>query len=350
MVAGESSQQFTETIVTTVECVSIDSGINLINSYISKQVNLAHTKIIVISEELAVEGISNYMSTFANNIEVRPDCNIIISRCNAEDFLNNSKPGLETLSARYYEQILNSSQYTGFTTNTTLSSFYSAYQCYSCEPVAILGGINSNSTHNVDLNQSYVDIDSSYKADETPIKNKTNLEIIGLAVFSKDKLVGELTGIDSVCHLMCTNEFDSSVISIPSPFSQNEIIDLSIQEDGLTEKKVSIVNGSPYIDIKIPLTATVSSMGSSLDLNSSENLNALENYAASYLKEKVLHYLYQTSKEYRSDIAGFGRSLSSQYLTMEDLEKVNWLDLYADSIFNVEIGIHVKSSYILVKN
>lgn len=192
-ILGETNQQFSETVVTTVECSSIDSGINLINSYISKQVNLAHAKIIVISEALATEGVAQYISTFVNNIEVRPDCNIIISRCNAEDFLNNSKPSLETLSARYYEQVLNSSQYTGFTTNTTLISFFSAYQSSSYEPVAILGGINSPSTHHVDTNDSYADIDSSYKANETPIENKTNLEIIGLAVFNDDKLIGELT-------------------------------------------------------------------------------------------------------------------------------------------------------------
>lgn len=347
---SETSQQFSETIVTTVECSSIDSGINLINSYISKQVNLAHAKIVVISETLAVEGIAKYISTLVNNIEVRPDCNVIISRSSAEDFLNNSKPSLETLSARYYEQVLNSSQYTGFTTNTTLVSFFSAYQSPSYEPVAILGGINSPSTHNVKTNESYADIDSSYKADETPIENKTNLEIIGLAVFNDDKLIGELTGIDSICHLMCIDEFNSTTITVPSPFNQNEFIDLSIQEKGHTNVKVSLLNGSPYIKIKIPLVASVSSMEFGLDLSSNENIDALENYAKSYLEEKLLEYLYKTSKDYHADIAGFGESLTSKYLTNEDWDKVNWLELYVDSTFDVEVSVDIKSSYILIGN
>lgn len=349
-VGGESSQQFSETIVTTVECSSINSGITLINSYISKQVNLAHAKIIVISESLAVEGVAKYISTLVNNIEVRPDCNIIVSRSSAEDFLNNSKPSLETLSARYYEQVLNSTQYSGYTTNTTLSSFFSAYQSPSYQPVAILGGINSPSTHNVDTNESYADIDSSYKADETPIENKTNLEIIGLAVFNEDKLIGELTGMDSVCHLMCTDEFNSSSITVPSPFNQNEFIDLAIQEKGHTKVNVSLVNGSPYIKIKIPLVASVSSMESGLDLSSNENIDALEGYAVSYLEEKLLEYLYKTTKDLHSDIAGFGESLTSKYLTTEQWENVNWLDLYIDSTFDVEVTVDIKSSYILIGN
>lgn len=50
---AENSTQSQESTVSIVECDSIDSGINLLNSYISKTVNLSHCKAIVISEELA---------------------------------------------------------------------------------------------------------------------------------------------------------------------------------------------------------------------------------------------------------------------------------------------------------
>lgn len=107
---SNSSQSDTSSI-TSVECSSIDSGISLMNSYITKKINLSHCKAIIISETLAATGISEYISTLVNHIEVRPDSNIIISRCDASDFLNNSKPMLETVSAKYYESILNSSEY-----------------------------------------------------------------------------------------------------------------------------------------------------------------------------------------------------------------------------------------------
>ena len=63
--SGDSgSSQYSNTTITTVECNSFESGINLVNSYISNQVNLSHTKIIVISEELAYQGIAEYISSF----------------------------------------------------------------------------------------------------------------------------------------------------------------------------------------------------------------------------------------------------------------------------------------------
>ena len=228
---GGASSQYTDTTVTTVECSSLESGINLVSSYMSKKVNLSHCKIIVLSETLAKEGVAPYISTFENSTEIRPDCNIIVSRCSAESFLNNSSPGLETLSARYYELVLTSSEYTGYTDNITLHSFFFAYDNDFIEATAILGGINSDKTHKEDLNTAYVSVDGNYKADETPIQNTTSLENMGLAVFRGDKLVGELTGIESLAHLMVTNTFVSSNITVPSPFSQNEIIDLSITKN-----------------------------------------------------------------------------------------------------------------------
>lgn|GEM_PF-6155679 len=39
--------------IISVEAVNIDSALSLINGYISKKINLSHSKVIVISESLA---------------------------------------------------------------------------------------------------------------------------------------------------------------------------------------------------------------------------------------------------------------------------------------------------------
>ena len=347
---SKSSSQFSSTTVTTIECNSIDSGINLINSYISNQVNLSHAKVIVISEALATEGIADYISTFINNVEVRPDCNIIVSRSSAEDFLNNSKPTLETLSARYYEQVLSSTTYTGYTENVSLSDFYAALKSPVTQPVAILGGLNSSSTHDTSSTTPYIEADSSHEAGTTPIQDKTSLENTGLAVFDADKLVGELNAIESICHLICSNKFEDSVISIPSPFDQNGIIDISVSKKFSTKRDVKLVNGTPYITCNVYLNASVSSMGANIDVSSTENLNLISKYANSFLKQKITDYLYKTSKELHCDIDSFGSELYSDYLTVSDFEKVDWLNIYKDSYFDVNVNVSIRGSYLVIKD
>ncbi len=109
---SSSSSQSSSVVVNSIECESINSGISLFNSYLGKEVTLSHCKVLVISEELATKGISEYLYTLTNNIEFRTDSNIIISKCNAESFLKYSTPLLDKVSARYYKIAPSSSEYT----------------------------------------------------------------------------------------------------------------------------------------------------------------------------------------------------------------------------------------------
>ena len=247
--SSSSSSQSSSSTTASVECSTIDSGISLINSYISKQINLSHCKAIIISEELAYEGISEYLFPLVNNLEIRPDCHVIVCRCDAYDFLENSKPTLESVSARYYELISNSSEYTGFTQDLYLSDFYSDMLSTTNEPIAILGGINTSGTQGSD--NSSLAYDGAYKANQTHIKLKNHIENMGLAVFKGDKLVGELDNIETLCHLIVTNKLKNATITIPNPYNYEDNISIYIGKYKDTQNSVKLINGTPYIECNL---------------------------------------------------------------------------------------------------
>lgn len=346
---GGGSSQSQESAVTTVDCDSIDSGITLINSYISKKVNLSHCKAIVISEELAYEGISEYIYTLVNNLELRPDCNVIISRCNASDYLGNSKPTLESVSARYYEFTLNSSEYTGYTENVTLADFYADMLSTTSQTYAILGGINTNSTNQDRSNLESYETSGSYKADETPIKSDTVIENMGLAVFYNDKLVGELSGMECLCHLMLLDKFESATIPTPNPYNQESVISLYITADKAPDISVKLINGTPYIECSLSLDANILSLDENLDYSDANTLKIIENYANSYLEKTMLSYLYKTSKEFKSDIEDFGTYVTKNYLTWDEWIESDWLYNYQNSFFTVNVDTKIQSGELYSK-
>lgn len=185
---GSSSDAST---VISVDCSSIDSGISLINSYISKKINLSHCKAIIISEEFAYNGVSDVIYTLVTNVEVRPDCNVIISKCNASDYLEKSTPIFESNPANYYELILNSTAYSGYVADIFLYDFYSSILSTSSDACAILGGINTEETHTQDTNNTQ-SLDGNYKAGQTPITSKNKVETIGSAVFLRRQISGRI--------------------------------------------------------------------------------------------------------------------------------------------------------------
>lgn len=214
--------------VVTVDTPTIFSGLNMLNTFVSKQINLSHVKVIVFSDELAKEGISRYMHAMIRNREFRPNAHVIVSRGSAEKFINAVKPKLETNPAKYYEQLLNAYRYTGFTTDSQLADFYHNSESIDIQPVAVLAGINKfKYSDDFDISGSTykekgrdIPLEGDFKAGDLPKTGDLKIEIMGLAVFDGAKMVGEIDGEDTTYHLMLMNKFNSSSITIPDPLEK----------------------------------------------------------------------------------------------------------------------------------
>ena len=189
-----------------------------------------------------------------------------------------------------------------------------------------------------------------YTAGEIPLSAKTISETIGIAVFSQDRLVGELNALESICYLILTNQLDSCNISIPNPFTNNDTLNVMIELNKRTKNHVDLVNNSPYIRTNISLSAYITSVSSTSNYSKLENLDIIQEYIESYIQANINSFLYKTSKELKSDIVGFGRKIIPKYKTIDDWKALQWATLYRDSFFNVTVDIKIKSGSLFIKN
>jgi len=346
-ITESGSSQKSPPVNNTVEASSLSNAINLMNGYIGKQLNLSHCKIIIFSEEFARQGISSEIYTLINNSQIRPSANIVISKCDSSYYINNTKPELENLVAKYYEILTNSSKYTGYMPDATIGNFFNALKCKTCEPYAILGSINddsSQSSTNINSQKDY-----SVKADESSIESTNGSENIGVAVFKNDKLIGELNALETISFLSIRNQIDSFFISVPDPDTPNSYIDLVLKPDVSTSIKVNIANGTPYIKIKSKFNGRIYSMSDNSKYSDTANLDIISQSCNSYLESVFSNYLYKTSKELKADINGFGKSSLSNFLTTKEFDDYNWLENYKNAFFDVEVDTSVKSSMLLIE-
>lgn len=173
---SSNSSQSNNTTTISVESDSIYGAVSLLDSYLSKKSNFLHCKAIVISEELAAKGISKYIYTAINDIEIKTNINIIICQNNSEYFLKSSQPLLEQFSAKYYDSIKNSNDYTGFTENVQLKNFFLDLSYKFSAPYAILGSVKQDKKHNVNSNLNY-------NVGDTPININNNIETVRIGYF-----------------------------------------------------------------------------------------------------------------------------------------------------------------------
>jgi spore germination protein KC len=313
------SAQFSKYTIYQVEANSIDIGINILNNYLSKQINLSHCSAIIFSEDIAKKGIITYVNTLQNNIEIRPNCNILISNSTAYDVLNKISDSGENLTARFFEHIISSAEYTGYTMSSEFNQFYTDMNNDNNSAIAI-----------------YTTVSDS------------NIQNTGLAIFKKDTLVGTVDTEGVISHLILTNKLKSSTISIPSPFDETKTIDFSLVPTKNSDIDI-IVNSSPYVECNVYISATVDTVDNNSDYSSEENLEKLENSINNYLENIISNYLYTVCKEFSADTVKLGDKLAMKYTTLEEFESLNWNSIYKDSFFKVNCNTKVLSSNLITK-
>ena len=334
--------------VDTVECNSLDSGISLMNSLIDKSIDLSHCKVLVISEDLASKGIYPLIASIVNKIEIRPDCNIIISTIPKDEFSDSDMPDMQKLLPEYYSVTTSTENISGYTENVTVSEFFYALYCHCHEPIAALGTARnpkkstvkpSNNTSSIDKTAQSITSDGD---SNTPI-----IEMLGLSVFRNDIFVGTLTGTETVCNLILTNKLKNSTISIPTNISNTGTIDLDISLNRKPKIKVDTSSPSPFISIDLVVDAKILSLNSITGNLTNELLEKVEYETTVYLTNQLYSYLNKTSKEYNADINSFGRNGRKNFNTLQDWYNYDWPNAYSSSSFKVNVTTSVKSGYLL---
>jgi spore germination protein KC len=344
-------------LVTTLEAPGIYSGLNMANVYIGREINVSHAKVVAFSEELAREGILNYIHALIRGKDFRGNMSIAVVKGSVEDYIKSVEPVLEISTAKYYEQMFKSYKHTGFTANTQLVNFYSKAEETTEEPVAVLAGVSK-----YDSADEFTLEDSTYKekgkprpfegdyiAGNMPKIGSIKSELMGLAVFNGSKMVGELDGEESLHYLMIVGQYNDSNITVLDPLNNGYYILLNTSQNRRPVHKVSMLDGNPLIKIKIFLEADILSIQSGINYESTENISILEKAAEEQLKQGMIRLLEKTAKDMESDIFGFGKKIKHNFLTWKEWEDFQWLNKYKDSSFDVDVSFKIRRPGLLIR-
>ncbi len=384
-----SSPEGSKPIIDTVVAPSIPEAVNLMDAYAGKQVNLSHCKVVVFSETVAKEGILEDVTYLMNEPQIRPTTNIIIASEKAKDYIENSTSSLEGILTKYYDIFPTSAEYTGYTSNILLSRFYQNLTSDESGAVAILGTKSKSSKENSQSQEedtskkdSQSQMDNTSKEDsqsqtenaskedsqsqeentsqsdatlesiasgENIVEGDRGTENIGLAVFNKDKYIGNLSAIETLCYTLIEEEVDNFSVCIDSPTSSDKKIDVSVSSLEPAHTKVDISQENPIITIDFNLTAKALTGQNTLDFSDKDTLNAVNTALKDYLTSQMKAFLYKTSREYGCDINGFYRLVKQKFLTIPKYNNYNWEEKYKHAEFNIHIDSNVISSF-LVQN
>lgn len=317
---SSGTSQSSDSKIYTVEANTIDEGLTILNNYLSKKINLSHCSALIFSEDVATKGIKKYFNTLSNNTELRETCSLIISSSTAYDLMTKISNSGEVFSSRLFDYLTNSEEYTGFTSKSTIGTFSKALHTTHCEPTAIYASVTDQV-----------------------------VQTAGIAVFKDEYMIGHIDAPSSIAHLIVKKDLNECNLTIDSPFEENEKIDLELNLYKKTDINIDLINETPFICIDVYPEAYISSSGKKFDYISLDNISLVENATNKYLTTLLKNYLYNISKNFNSDIIGFGCLYKSKFLTEEEFDKIEWKKIFQDSFFEVNVYSKVNSSNLFNK-
>ena len=248
-----------------------------------------HINLLMISEEVAKDGIKEILDFFARNTEFRKDFLIAISREETSKDVMQILTPLETLNSKnIHDSITTDAKFYGLATKVTFADLLNAYLNQRTNvvlpSVEVVGNIKKGEGED-NIKQSIPD---------------ATVKLRPLAIFNGEKMIGYLT------------EEESRVYNYVQGNIQNSIITSSCSENGLftaeiisTKTKLKPDIAKKKIDIQIKASASIKEINCNMNLLDPNSIQILENKINQEMEEVIEKDVVNIIQTYQTDIFGF---------------------------------------------
>ncbi len=275
-----------------------------------------HNKIIIIHENVAREGVLSILDIFVRDLEGRGLTLLSIARGgNAREILDIEPEGIEKIQASSLEKIMENYQYTMKSSKVNLNGYYMKELEEGINPIV---GILQKVDHKVKL--------------------------MGVAIFKKNKLIGNLNEIETRGYHWVIGEMGNATISIPSLKHEDELVQIEMIGGNSTIKP--FLNGDKIsFTINSQVEVALAEQQSKKQFDPVENLKYLkqvEEKIKEFIENEMTTAIEKVQKEYQTDIFGFGRQLHKSYPREWGEVKENWDEIFSNSPYTITIDVKIK--------
>ena len=296
-------------------------GRNVSMAYVNLQQRLqdelfiGHTRVVVISEDLAREGLSRYMNFFRNNPEFRRLSYLLISENKAEDLLNTF-PKTANVQAMYLMNLIEDE-----------------IQRQTMPDIPFIETAIRGVTRGIDPIAILVSNDK-----ETGI-----IKYSGLAVFRGDQMVGKLDVEETWSYLQLAEGKLGGLEVVRDV--EGELGRISIVFKNLKRKIRPLVTekGNFRFKCKLNVEGIIFSQEVPTSYDREIYIDQLENRVSVVLKKELETVFYKVQQKYNADIFGFGE-LVRAYLPEEWQKIDNWREEFKKAELEVEVETKIRRS------
>ena len=292
----------------------------------AKELYLGHFSLLVISEDVAKDGISDVIDVFLRESSSKKNFYVAISKdCKAKDTLKIITPLSSYPSQNISDNLSSTTKLQGIIANINFNDLLS-----NLERPGIDSAINSvNIIGSVEEGSSKENIEKS--------EPKTYIKLGNLGLFKDDKLVYWTNHNESLGINIVRNKIEQ--MHIPIDYNNTKItIDTTRMS---TNFEVNIKDNKPNITINSKGESKFVEVIGDVDLNNDKIIKEI-NESLNEKVKKIIKEGIKASIDNKSDVFGFGLKLYQEY--PKYYKKINnWNDSLDNIDFNINVNIILKT-------
>ncbi len=313
----------------TIKAPTVFDALEVINLSMAKNPDLSHAKLIVISKDVAKQGLKDELDAFMGYNGFSANLYIAIATDSAAEYLANINSPLQDNPSRYYDMVFNSNM-SPYLPNVFLKDFYIATRMPDKEAVLPLVGVSD--VEEKDKLKDGFRADSSNRYDVQPPSDSTysevNSEALGMAVFEGDTLQYTMTAHDAFLYHVLSGTLR------PSFYIKQNAFALTLRQQRTPQITVMMEQGAPMIRADVALSADVITADGALSETDIADL-------VSDALRSELNALMQRVVDQGSDILGFGEHMRLRYMTLSAWNDFDWRDAFKRSAYAVDVNVQV---------
>lgn len=283
-----------------------------------KKLLWSHDKIIIISNQIASEGIAPVLDLFIRNTESRNDTDVIISKANTAQDVIKPKGFANQISSFETDKTI---------TNDTKFLSKAPY-------VKLFQAIDMLFGNGIALTLPVLNVTSNMGEPVT--------ELDGTAVFKRDKLLGYLNSDESKLFLFATNQIQGGIFLVKEN-SPTPNISLDIKDSKTTITPIC-TSDKPSINIDIQMQCALGETETSSDYSTEDGIKKVESDAAKELQVGIKQLVSKVGAQYDSDIFGFGSSIYQDNYEYWNKIKPQWDSIFKTLNVNVTAKVEIENS------
>jgi spore germination protein KC len=289
----------------------------------------AHTKVIVIDEELAKEGITPLLDFFVRGKQLRGYTWLCIAKDVPAREIIGVKEGVDKIQANYLKDIIENKEYQHKVTASSVIDYYRK---------ALQDGINP-----ITGVLEIIEV-ANQPVEKKEEKTSKQVKFSGTAVFRKDALVGYFNETETQGLNWVIGKVHTGVITLPSLLEQGKLISLDIK-DSKTKIIPEIKDGKISFAIKVKVDVILVEEQGKVKITYPKTmldyLDEVKKETEKEIDQEINLAVNKAQKNLNSDVFGFGSILNREYPEQWHGIKDQWGEIFPNVDYTVEVEVKV---------